>query len=194
MFMKKKRVIYTVGHSNRTMEEFIEILKTYKIEQVVDIRSIPRSRHNPQFNKNAIAKSLRNRRINYRQTKDLGGFRHTLKNSINKGWEKPSFRGFADYMQTDKFDLALEKLIILLINKTSALMCAESVPWRCHRSLIADALTARGIIVKEIYSKKTVKEHVMTSFAKIKKGKVYYPEVDDKMVNPLKNNHTGKAL
>jgi uncharacterized protein (DUF488 family) len=181
--MKKIRgAIYTLGHSNRTIEEFIEILKTYKIEQVVDIRSIPRSMHNPQFNKDAIAKSLRSRHINYKQMKDLGGFRHTLKDTINKGWRKPSFRGFADYMQTDKFNIALEKLIVISNNKTSALLCAESVPWRCHRSLIADALTARGVKVKDIYSKTRVQEHSMTSFAKIKKGRVYYPEEDDARV------------
>lgn len=176
-----KGTIYTVGHSNRTIEEFIEILKTYKIEQVVDIRSIPRSMHNPQFNKDVIAKILRNRHINYRQMKDLGGFRHALKDTINKGWRKPSFRGFADYMQTGKFEVALEKLIALLVHKTSVLMCAESVPWRCHRSLIADALTARGVVVKDIYSTASVKEHSMTSFARIMKGRVYYPEGYDVM-------------
>lgn len=176
-----KGTIYTVGHSNRTVEEFIEILKTYKIELVVDIRSIPQSMHNPQFNKDAIARSLRNRHINYRHMKDLGGFRHSLKDSINQGWKKPSFRGFADYMQTGKFDMALEKLIALLVKKTSVLMCAESVPWRCHRSLIADTLTARGVVVKDIYSKASVKEHSMTSFARIMTGRVYYPEGYDAM-------------
>ena len=99
--------------------------------------------------------------------------------SINKGWEKSSFRGFADYMQTVEFDEALEKLIVLSSNKATTIMCAESVPWRCHRSLIADAVTARGIKVEDIYSKSSVKEHTMTTFAKVKGIKVYYPKEDD---------------
>lgn len=153
-------------------------LKAHRIEQVVDIRTIPRSGHNPQFNREALAKSLRNRHINYRHMKDLGGLRHAAKDSINKGWVNSSFRGFADYMQTDEFDKALEKLIDLSAKRTIAIMCAEAVPWRCHRSLIADALTVRNIPVENIYSKTNVKEHRMTSFAQIKDGKITYPEED----------------
>ncbi|HOD14721.1 MAG: DUF488 domain-containing protein [Spirochaetes bacterium] len=190
---RTRDTIYTVGHSNRTIEELFEILKAYKIERVVDIRSVPRSMHNPQFNKDAIARSLRNRHISYRQMKDLGGFRHTLKDTINTGWRNPSFRGFADYMQTDKFDMALEKLIALLQNRTTVIMCAESVPWRCHRSLIADALTARGVLVKDIYSKTSVKVHSMTPFARITRGHVSYPEKGDTIGNISENGRKGNV-
>lgn len=171
----KGRSIFTIGHSNRPLEEFVAILRAQGIQQVVDVRSIPRSRHNPQFNREVIARSLRNKRIGYRLMKDLGGFRHTVPDSINTGWEKASFRGFADYMQTASFDAALEKLIAISAARTTAIMCAESVPWRCHRSLIADALAARGIRVGHIYSAASVKEHGMTSFCRVRKGRVFYP-------------------
>ena len=141
--MKRPRpVIFTVGHSTRSLEELVGILRAHGIERLVDVRTIPRSRHNPQFNRETLSKALHNRRLSYRHMKALGGLRHARPDSINTGWRNPSFRGFADYMQTPPFQHALETLIKLAAQKPTAIMCAEAVPWRCHRSLIADALTA----------------------------------------------------
>lgn len=167
--------IFTIGHSTRSIEEFISLLKAHQIETVIDIRSIPKSRHCPQFNQEALKRSLKNAQIGYRHRKDLGGLRHTTKDSINTGWINSSFRGYADYMQTPKFEAALGKLETIAEKKRCALLCAEAVPWRCHRSLVADALTARKWKVFHIQSKKTAKLHKLTPFLKIKKGKLIYP-------------------
>jgi uncharacterized protein (DUF488 family) len=141
--MKAARpVIYTVGHSTRSLEELVGILRAHGIERLVDVRTIPRSRHNPQFNRETLSKALHNRRLSYRHMKTLGGLRHARPDSINTGWRNASFRGFADYMQTPSFQEALDALVQLAAQKRTAIMCAEAVPWRCHRSLIADALIA----------------------------------------------------
>src|SRR4029077_8616526 len=143
-------MFYTVGHSTRTIEEFIALLKEQSIKRLVDVRTIPRSRHNPQFNRDELPKSLRGAHIGYTHMPELGGLRHARKDSSNTGWRNLSFRGFADYMQTPEFERALEKLIGMAARGRIAIVCAEAVPWRCHRSLIADALTARGIPVEDI--------------------------------------------
>ena len=133
-------LIYTVGHSTLSIDAFLELLRRYGIERLVDVRTIPRSRHNPQFNKEMLSPFLRVRRIKYLHLKELGGLRHHNRaDPMNAGWHNASFRGFADYMQTSAFSAALEKLIALAKAKTTAIMCAEAVPWRCHRRLIADA-------------------------------------------------------
>jgi uncharacterized protein (DUF488 family) len=166
--------LYTIGHSDRLLEQFIGLLKAHGIKQVVDVRTIPRSRHNPQFNKADFAKSLRNKKIGYRHMKKLGGLRHTKVNSQNLGWNNLSFRGFADYMGTQEFDTAIEKLKSIARKKKTAIMCAEAVPWRCHRSLIADALTKQCWKVFHIMSLTAAKPHKLTSFLRIRKGKIVY--------------------
>jgi len=175
---------FTIGHSTRPIDDFIALLRANGIRQLIDIRTIPKSRHNPQFNGDALAKSLRAARIQYLHMKDLGGLRHAKPDSINLGWRNASFRGYADYMQTPEFEAALERAINLAQKKPTALMCAEAVPWRCHRSLVADALLARGIPVLEIVSRAGPKEHKLTSFARVRGTKVTYPS-DQRSLLPV---------
>ena len=167
--------IFTVGHSTHSLEDFIGLLRAYGIERLVDVRTIPRSRHNPQFNHDTLGKFLRNRRIGYRRMKELGGLRHSRVDSANTGWHNASFRGFADYMQTAEFAAAVAKLIDLAREKSTAIMCAEAVPWRCHRSLIADALLVRGIRTEDIMSPTRRQVHTLTSFAKVRGITITYP-------------------
>ena len=168
-------VIFTVGHSTRTIEELVGILRAHGVERLVDVRTIPRSRHNPQFNRETLSKALHNRRINYRHMKALGGLRHARPDSINTGWRNLSFRGYADYMQTPSFGQALEMLVKLAAQKPTAIMCAEAVPWRCHRSLIADALTGRGYNVRDIMTAARATQHVLTQMARVCGQQVTYP-------------------
>jgi uncharacterized protein (DUF488 family) len=170
--------LYSIGHSNRTLEQFIDLLKVHAIKQVVDVRTIPRSCHNPQFNKEKLARSLRNTRIGYRHMKTLGGLRHAKADSQNLGWKNLSFRGFADYMATDAFAGAIEKLKDVASKKKTTIMCAEAVPWRCHRSLIADALIKEHWKVFDIMGLKTAKRHSSTSFLRMRRGKIGYPHVE----------------
>lgn len=174
----KSKIIFTIGHSTKSIKEFEQLLKKYNINQLIDIRKIPYSRHNPQFNKDILSHYLRNRKIGYRNMVGLSGLRHTTKRSINTGLTNKSFRGFADYMQTDQFQHNIKKLIEIAQKKTIVLMCAELVPFRCHRSLIADALTAQGIVVKDIYSLTSVKKHIMRPYARIHNKRIYYPTLD----------------
>lgn len=167
--------IFTIGHSTRTIEEFLKILHAYKITLLVDVRTIPKSRHNPQFNLDTLPLSLNNEKINYLHMPNLGGLRHAKKDSLNTGWRNASFRGFADYMQTPEFHNAIEELIELAKKDTISLMCAEAVPSRCHRSLIADALFIRGIICEDIISEKKAQPHKLTPFAKIEGSQLIYP-------------------
>src|SRR4051812_33130037 len=142
--------IFTVGHSTLPIERFISLLKTYGIERLADVRTVPRSRHNPQFNADKLSRTLAQQNIDYVPLQALGGLRHSRKDSINTGWRNTSFRGYADYMQTDAFQQGLEELMALGREKRTVIMCAEAVPWRCDRSLVADALSVRGIPVIEI--------------------------------------------
>ena len=178
--MHTQLTVYTVGHSTRSFDDFVKLLRAYGIERLVDVRTIPRSRHNPQFNHDTLGKLLRNRRIGYRHMKKLGGLRHAHADSTNIGWHNASFRGFADYMQTSEFAAAVTKLVELAREKTTAIMCAEAVPWRCHRSLIGDALIVRGIDVVDIYTPKSAKTHFMTPFAKVHGTRVTYPAQTEK--------------
>ncbi len=168
--------IWTIGHSTHQIEEFIEILLEFKIELLADVRTIPRSRHNPQFNKDVLPGSLAAFKIGYEHIEDLGGLRHTTKDSVNLGWRNTSFRGYADYMQTAEFAAAIDDLLDDLKKKRIAIMCAEAVPWRCHRSLIGDALVIRGVNVQDIFSSDDAKPHSLTKFAKIDGLKITYPE------------------
>ncbi|MDA8100659.1 MAG: DUF488 domain-containing protein [Nitrospiraceae bacterium] len=167
--------IYTVGHSNHPLEVFLELLQVHGIELVVDVRTVPKSRHNPQFNSEGIAASLARIGIAYQHLPDLGGLRHPRKDSTNLGWENESFRGFADYMQTEGFEKGLQELQGLAEGRKTTVMCAEAVPWRCHRSLISDALLARGVLVMHIMSRTSVKQHSLTPFAEVKGTTVTYP-------------------
>lgn len=168
-------VILTVGHSTRPIKEFIHLLKAHGVERLVDVRTVPRSRHNPQFNRSDLSRSLHSARLHYRYMRGLGGFRHVRPDSINTGWHNASFRGFADYMQTPEFRENLDKLIELAKVEQVAIMCAEAVPWRCHRSLIADALLARGIEAREITSATKTQLHKLTPWARIDGIQVTYP-------------------
>ena len=145
-------IVMTIGHSTRSAKEFIHLLKAHQVQRLVDVRTVPRSRHNPQFNRSQLSPALHSARLHYRYMPGLGGFRHARRDSVNTGWHNASFRGFADYMQTPEFRKNLDDLIELAKSERIAIMCAEAVPWRCHRSLIADALLARGIEVQEITS------------------------------------------
>ena len=171
----KPHLVLTVGHSTRPLEEFIGLLEAHGVERLVDVRTIPRSRHNPQFNHDTLPAKLRAAGISYRHLKRLGGLRHPRPDSKNTGWRNPSFRGYADYMQTKDFEEALEQLLKLAANKRSAIMCAEAVPWRCHRSLIADALTVKGTPVEHILSAARTQPHKLTSFIQVSRGRITYP-------------------
>lgn len=171
----KKPVIFTIGHSTRTFAEFAELLQVNEIEELVDVRSIPRSLHNPQFNEDTLEASLKRVHIRYTRLKQLGGLRHTIKDSVNLGWRNASFRGYADYMATPEFEEGLEELIKIARLRKTAIMCAEAVPWRCHRSLIADALSKKGWLVRDIMSRTSATRHRLTPFLKVRKGQLIYP-------------------
>jgi uncharacterized protein (DUF488 family) len=168
-------VIYTVGHSNRSLDELVALLRSFDVKTLVDVRTVPRSRHNPQFNTDVLGPSLRPHGIAYLHQPALGGLRKPRKDSSNAGWRNESFRGYADYMQTDAFAQALEQLIALGGESTSAVMCAEAVPWRCHRSLIADALLSRGVSVQHIMAPARANPHKLTAFAHVDGTRVTYP-------------------
>ena len=168
----------TIGHSNHTWKDFLKLVRAHGVKRVVDVRIIPRSRNNPQFNRDTLSKKLRAARIGYVHLRKLGGLRRTSRDSVNMGWRNTSFRGFADYMQTSEFGAGLDRLIKLAAQKRSAIMCAEAVPWRCHRSLIADALTVRGIRVDDIMSMKRSQVHLLTPFAHVRGYCITYPAGD----------------
>ncbi len=167
--------ILTVGHSTRPLDEFIGLLAAHGVTRLMDVRTVPRSGHNPQYNQESLAAALPAAGIEYRHVPGLGGFRRTHPGSPNAGWRNLSFRGYADYMQTPEFEAELLALIGEAARSRQAVMCAEAVPWRCHRSLIADALTVRGVRALEILSPTRLQEHKLTSFAKVKGTELTYP-------------------
>lgn len=170
-----EQAVYTIGHSNRPMKEFLDMLRAYSIKELVDVRTIARSRHNPQFSEAMLKYRLKAAKIIYKRLKNLGGLRRAAKNSINTGWRNKSFRGYADYMQTKNFWTGLGALEKIAFKKKTAIMCAEALPWRCHRSLIADALTKQKWQVRHIMSLKNSYRHKITPFARVKNGKIIYP-------------------
>lgn len=174
--------IYTIGHSTRSIEEFLDALREHGVRLVADVRSVPKSRHNPQYDTDAMRKWLPAAGIAYEHLPALGGFRHPRAESPNTGWRKEAFRGYADYMQTPEFERALEELISLAGRQATAIMCAEAVPWRCHRSLIGDALLARGIEVIDIFGPGSARPHRLTPFAKVEGTRVTYPAPADSPV------------
>ena len=170
------RRVYTVGHSTRPIEVFIELLKSFEITHLVDVRTIPRSRRNPQFNKESLPEPLGAVSIAYTHIPGLGGLRKPLPDSVNTAWRNESFRGYADYMGTPAFDENLQRLIELIDTEAAvAIMCAEALPWRCHRSLIADALLVRGFQVTDIFDAGKSQPHSLTTFAKVDGERVTYP-------------------
>jgi uncharacterized protein (DUF488 family) len=170
-------LIYTVGHSTRTLEGLQRLLRCYRIELLLDVRTVPRSRHVPHFNSESLTRALRDQGIEYRHLKQLGGLRKAAKDSLNTGWRNASFRGFADYMQTDEFHTALAEALELASKKRAAFMCAEALPWRCHRSLIADALlSCHGAEVRHIISETSWRNHALTPFAVVEEGRLTYPQ------------------
>ncbi|HEX6137099.1 MAG TPA: DUF488 domain-containing protein [Casimicrobiaceae bacterium] len=171
----KPSIVYTVGHSTRPIEAFIALLAAHGVTSLADVRTVPRSRHNPQFNAEALAASLAAHGIRYARFPGLGGFRRAGAGSPNAGWRNASFRGYADYMQTPAFAENLELLLALAREQTLAVMCAEAVPWRCHRSLIADALLVRGVRTEEIVSELKTDAHKLTPFACVEGTTITYP-------------------
>ncbi len=165
----------TIGHSTRTLEEFTELLQIYGITLLIDVRTVPRSRHNPQFNKEVLPEHLKRFGIKYVHLPEIGGLRHPKPNSINLALKNASFRGYADYMQTKEFTEALLKIMTLARENRVALMCAEALPWRCHRNLISDALVARHVRVLHIISKTSTIAHRLSETANIEGYKVTYP-------------------
>lgn len=174
---RRRITLWTVGHSTRSVSDFIALLQAHSIRQLVDVRTIPRSRHNPQFNRDQLPESLKQGGIHYLHMSALGGLRHAHRDSVNTAWRNTSFRGFADYMQTAEFDAALAKLTRLARRCRTAIMCAEAVPWRCHRSLIADALLVRGVRVEEVISETITRPHALTPWARVVGERVTYPSV-----------------
>lgn len=167
--------VYTIGHSTRPIEQFIELLRAHEVCQLVDIRTIPRSRHNPQYEQDALRSAVESAQISYLHLKSLGGLRGSHKDSGNTGWRNKSFRNYADYMQTDDFRRGLTELMELAVQQVTAIMCAEAVPWRCHRCLVGDALLVHGFQVLDIITEAAPKEHVLTSFAVVQGMTITYP-------------------
>lgn len=167
--------VWTIGHSTRSAEEFVTILRAHRIGCLVDVRTIPKSRRNPQFHIDLLPVTLRAAGIEYRHMPGLGGLRQPRKDSANTAWKNDSFRGYADHMSSEEFKNIIAELIAQAEAAATVIMCAEAVPWRCHRSLIADALTARGVRVLHIMNAATAKPHTVTSFARIDGAEVTYP-------------------
>ena len=173
----------TIGHSTLPIETFLAILRENGVRVLADIRTVPKSRHNPQFAQENLGPALAAEGIEYHWYPELGGLRHARKDSINTGWRNASFRGYADYMQTPEFTAALDGLLKAVPQTETVLVCAEAVPWRCHRSLVGDALTVRGVEVEDITytakGKSHREPHRLTEFARVEQGRLWYPAEDD---------------
>lgn len=168
--------IFTIGHSTHPTREFMKILKAYEVEALIDIRHYPGSRHCPQFGKTRLKNNLKRNGIEYFHIVELGGRRRPDKSHhFNDGWRSPQFRGYADHMQTKEFKEGLKELMEFAKKKVSVIMCSEAVPWRCHRSLVGDALLTHGFSVIDIFSTTNARPHTLTPFAEIKRKNVTYP-------------------
>jgi uncharacterized protein (DUF488 family) len=172
-------LILTIGHSNRPLEEFLQLLRAHHVTLLVDVRKMPGSGKNPQFNHDTLSRSLHEAGIEYVHLPGLGGLRRRTPNSPNTGWRNASFQGYADYMLTSEFEKSLDELMQRAIGERAALMCAEAVPWRCHRSLIADALVVRGIPVEDIFTAARTQPHVLRTFAHVEGTRITYPPQAD---------------
>lgn len=175
---KDALVVLTIGHSTRTLETFIKLLQAHEVQLLVDVRTIPRSRHNPQFNQETLPGALSSAGIKYAHLEGLGGLRHPRRGSPNTGWRNASFRGYADYLGTAEFETNLERLVEMAKSQTVAILCAEAVPWRCHRSLISDALLVRGIEVRHITGLRRADLHTLTPWAKVEGTRITYPAAE----------------
>lgn len=179
--------VYTVGHSTRPLEDFLELLRTHGVQLVADVRTVPRSRRNPQYDRDTLAAALAGAGIGYAHLAGLGGWRKSRPDSRHTGWRSAGFRGYADYMETDAFEAGLAELLGLARGPSSrrpethrggvrvAVMCAEAVPERCHRRLLADALLARGVEVRHILSGAPARPHVLTSWVRVEGTRLWYP-------------------
>jgi uncharacterized protein (DUF488 family) len=167
--------VWTVGHSTHALETFVELVRAHGVTAIADVRKIPRSRRNPQYNLEALPGALAAAGLGYVHRPGLGGRRRERADSVNRGWKNPSFRAYADYMQTDEFARELDALVALGTRDRVGIMCAEAVWWRCHRSLIADALVARGEPVLHILTPERAEPHVLRDFARVEQGRVSYP-------------------
>lgn len=172
---RQELTVYTIGHSTRTIDEFVELIKTYVVTLVVDVRTVPRSRHNPQFNKETLPNTLKQYGVKYIHMSEIGGLRHPKHDSINLALKNSGFRGYADYMLTKEFTESLLKLIALAKENRLGIMCAEALPWRCHRSLLSDALVVRHVIVEHIISKDSTIQHKVSETAHVEGTKITYP-------------------
>jgi uncharacterized protein (DUF488 family) len=168
-------VVLTVGHSNRSLEEFLRLLQAHRVTLVADVRKMPRSRGNPQFNRDTLPPALREAGIGYVHLPGLGGLRRRRPDSPNTGWRNASFQGYADYMLTPEFEQSLQELMERARGRRTALMCAEAVPWRCHRSLIADALAVRGFAVEHLLSASRTQRHALRPWAQVQGTRITYP-------------------
>lgn len=173
------KTLYTIGHSTHPIDEFLGMLRAFDVETLVDIRTVPKSRHNPQFLQEALQQSLEAAGMRYVYLKALGGLRGKQAESVNLGWRNASFRNYADYMQTPEFTEGLNELIEIAEQSTTAIMCAEAVPWRCHRSLVGDAMLIRGWEVQDIMSATKATPHKLTHFARVNGLTITYPAYDD---------------
>lgn len=172
---KPELTLLTIGHSTRTLDEFVRLLEVYGVTLVVDVRTVPRSRHNPQFNKETLPSNLKKHGIKYIHMPDIGGLRRPKHDSVNLAWRNNTFRGYADYMQTKEFTDNLLKIIALAKENRLALTCAEALPWRCHRSLISDALVVRHVKVEHIISANSLINHQLNEMAQVEGTKITYP-------------------
>ena len=176
---RDKPLVCTIGHSNRPIDAFIELLRNNEIARVLDVRTMPRSRHNPQFNRDELPVSLQAVGISYIHIPGLGGLRHTRADSPNTGWRNLSFRGYADYMQSPESAENVERIAEMARAERCTLMCAEAVPWRCHRSMIGDALVVRGFRVEDIIGPAARRPHALTAFAHVEGTRITYPPLED---------------
>jgi len=172
---ERELTVFTIGHSTRTLEEFTQLLKTYGVSVLVDVRTVPRSKHNPQFNKETLPASLKPSSVKYIHMPEIGGLRRPKRDSVNLAWKNMGFRGYADYMQTKEFTDNLLKIMALARENCLAIMCAEALPWRCHRSLISDALVVRHVKVQHIISSTSCLSHELNETAKVEGTKITYP-------------------
>jgi uncharacterized protein (DUF488 family) len=170
--------LYTIGFSTRTVEELVAILRSAGVRLVVDVRTVPRSRHTPQWNREHAAVALPRHGLGYHHLPALGGFRRPRPDSPNTGWRNLAFRGYADYMAGPEFAAGLATLLDLARETPAAIACTEAVPWRCHRSLIADALTVRGVEVGHLMGPGAVRPHTLTPFARVERLALTYPDPD----------------
>jgi len=174
-FGRSTRTIWTIGHSTRSLEEFVALLKEHRVQFLADVRHFPTSQRVPWTAKASLAKALTDKGIAYEHFEDLGGFRKALTDSVNTAWRNVGFRGYADYMTSTEFSAALDRLVAVAAEQRTAIMCAEAVPWKCHRSLLSDALVARGVRVIHILSPGKAQDHRLTPFARVHGIRITYP-------------------